>query len=65
MTPLSPTGAAASAAPGDTSAAAPDATLNDAFAQGVVRFMGIMLQGAQSDVQDACNDKVSTPDAPS
>ena len=65
MTSVPPVSAAASPAPADASASSSQADLNAAFAKGVVQFMGIMLQGAQSDIQDACNDTVSTPDAPS
>lgn len=65
MTPISPAGAATPPAPADPSGPASTDAMNAAFAQGVVQFIGIMLQGAESDVQEACNDTVSTPDAPS
>ena len=62
ITPVAPVaGATASAAPTDD----PEGVLQQAFAQGVVQFMGIELQGIQSDIIEAINDNTSNPDAPS
>ena len=54
-----------------TAAAAPDpstddtATLQQAFAEGVVKFMGVELQSSESDTIEAINDTTSDPDAAS
>lgn len=61
---ISPVGAVGGAAAPDPTQDTSNATLQDAFAQGVVSFMGIMLQGVQSDIIDSINDTTSTPDAP-
>lgn len=47
---------------------APDSAQTDlqqAFAQGVVRFMAAELQSSESDTISAINDTTSDPDAPS
>ncbi len=47
---------------------APDtvpADLQQAFAEGVVRFMAAELQSSESDTISAINDTTSDPDAPS
>ena len=53
-------------------AAAPDPTqdvaptdLQQAFAEGVVRFMAAELESSESDTISAINDTTSDPDAPS
>ena len=60
-----PVSAAAPATPAAPGAAATPADMSDAFAVGIAKFMGTMMPGFVSDVQEACNDTVSTPDAPS
>ena len=52
------------AAPTDPSSSADQTELQNAFAQGIVQFMGTMMQSLESDVVDAINDDTSTPDAP-
>ena len=59
--PVTQVNAAASTDPTSTSA---DADVQQAFAEGIVKFMGVMLQSAQADIPDAINDTTSTPDAP-
>jgi hypothetical protein len=39
------------------------AQVEDAFQQGLLKFMLTMLQGAESDVISAINDDTSDPDA--
>lgn len=65
MADISPVGAAGGAAAPDPSTDTSTAALQEAFAQGVVNFMGIMLQGVEGDTIDSINDTTSTPDAPS
>ena len=64
MADISPVGAVGGAAAPDLAQDTPNADLQKAFAQGVVGFTGIMLQGVQSDTIDSINDTTSTPDAP-
>lgn len=67
MADISPVGAVGAAAAPDSGAETNTdaATLQDAFARGVVSFMGIMLQSVEGDTIDSINDTTSTPDAPS
>ena len=55
----------ANAAPADPNASGADAQMQQAFAEGIARFMGTMLMSMESDIQEACNDTTSDPDAPS
>ena len=63
MSGIAPVGAAATA-PTDATTSSDDGELADAFSQGLVQFMGTMLQSSESDVTDAINDTTSDPDAP-
>lgn len=65
MADISPIGAVGAAAAPDPAADTSTAALQDAFARGIVSFMGIMLQGVEGDTIDSINDTTSTPDAPS
>lgn len=64
MADISPVGPVGGAGALDQTQDTSDADLKKAFAQGVVGFTGIMLQGVQSDIIDSINDTTSTPDAP-
>ncbi len=61
MSGIAPVSAAATTPP-DTDADSGD--LGDAFSQGIVQYMGSMLQSSESDIIDAINDTTSDPDAP-
>ncbi len=65
MSGIQSVGAVSGAAPSDPGTAPASADLADAFAKGIVQFMGVLLQNSESDVQQACNDSTSDPDAPS
>ena len=60
LAPVTPVNAAQTTNPGAETA---QQQLQQAFAQGLVQFMGVMLQNAESDVAAAINDNTSTPDA--
>jgi len=47
----------------DPATAPASAELANAFAQGIVQFMGTMIQSTEGDIQEACNDTTSDPDA--
>jgi hypothetical protein len=63
VAPVSPTlPEGPSTAPGGDDSSA---ELQQAFSDGVLKFMVTMLQSAQSDITDAINDTTSDPDDPS
>jgi hypothetical protein len=62
---VTPIDAAGNAAPTDAGNNSSSSTVQQAFADGIVKFMGIQLQNAQSDITAAINDNTSDPDAPS
>lgn len=41
-----------------------DSKVQEAFQQGIVKFMGSMLQSMESDITQAIQDNTSDPDAP-
>jgi hypothetical protein len=55
--PVDPTSSGSPAATGD------DAKVQKAFQEGLLNFMLSILQGAESDLASAINDKTSEPDA--
>lgn len=61
IAPVAQSGAPATTNPANETDAA---TLQNAFAQGIVQFMGVMLQSAESDVISSINDSTSDPDSP-
>ena len=61
---VDPVGAAASTS-ATTSATSADTALQDAFSQAILKFGIIEMQSMMSDVQEACSDTTSNPDAPS
>lgn len=65
MSGISSVGAVSQPNATDPAATVPDTKLQDAFAKGIVEFMGMTVQSAESDIQAAANDTTSDPDAPS
>ena len=65
MTSITPVAPVDTTAVPDPGAATQNAQVQQAFADGIAKFMGSMLMGMQSDIQEACNDTTSDPDAPS
>ena len=63
MSGIAPVSATATTPP-DTDTDADSGHLGDAFSQGIVQYMGSMLQSSESDIIDAINDTTSDPDAP-
>ncbi len=52
------------AAAADPSSDADSSKVQEAFSQGLVLFMGTLLQSAESEIVASINDNTSTPDAP-
>jgi hypothetical protein len=65
MNSVTPIDAASSAGPADAGNNSSSSTVQQAFADGIVQFMAVQLQSAESDVAAAINDNTSDPDAPS
>ncbi len=65
MTDITPVAPAGGAAPTNPSNPTDPSQLQQAFAEGIVKFMGIELQNSESDTISAINDTTSDPDAPS
>lgn len=64
MTSVGPVTQTSSSSATDPGSQTAQTAMQQAFADGIVKFMGIMLQGAESDIISAINDNTSTPDAP-
>ena len=64
MTTVAPVGGATTA-PASTDSASADTKLQEAFSQAILKFGILNLSNMVSDIQDACNDTTSNPDAPS
>ncbi|WP_131115245.1 hypothetical protein [Lichenihabitans psoromatis] len=64
MTGVTPVGQSTSAAATDPGSDQATADMQQAFAEGVVKFMGTVLQSTQADITEAINDNTSNPDAP-
>jgi len=65
MNSVTPIDAAGNAGPADAGNNSSSSTVQQAFADGIVQFMAVQLQSAESDVTAAINDNTSDPDAPS
>ena len=63
MTGVTGVSGAASPTPMDT-ASTDQSQLASAFSRGLVNFMGVELQSAESDTVSAIEDNTSDPDAP-
>ncbi len=64
MSGVQSVGGVSGATPSNPATASPSTQLADAFSKGIVQFMGMNVQNAESDIQAACNDTTSDPDAP-
>ncbi len=65
MTDIAPVGQVGGAATPTPTTDSSSTQLQQAFADGVVQFMGAELQSSESDTISAINDTTSDPDAPS
>lgn len=65
MMDVTPVGQAGGAAAPDPATDSAPTDLQQAFAEGVVRFMAAELESSESDTISAINDTTSDPDAPS
>ncbi len=63
MSGVSPVDATQGAAAQGAAPATSNTQLADAFAQSIIHYMGLIVQNAQNDIQDAVNDTTSDPDA--
>jgi hypothetical protein len=53
------------AGPADANGDPSPSSVQQAFAEGVLNFMAVQLQSAESDITASINDTTSDPDAPS
>lgn len=65
MTDVTPVGQGGGTSPTDPSNDPAASQLQQAFSDGVVKFMGMELQSSENDTISAINDDTSNPDAPS